>query len=311
MDVVGISGKPVERRGCVNADSETHSLSSVLWGHIRLARISNLPTVITNVAAGAALADALWGEAFSPLALLVLSLAMALFYTAGMYLNDYVDYGVDCRERPERPLPTGVISRKTALRFVIGYFVVGLLLVAYARLWALIPGVVLVGVIVLYDCWHKNNPLSHWTMALARSLVYVTVFVALGGTDITYLLIAALLMLLYVAGLTYIARSETGSDFRRYWPILLLLLPAAYFWWQTRGLFLLVPVAFAMWCGWSLWFVYRGKNKSIGDGIVRLIAGIALLDAMVLAAGGFGFLAAAAVCMFMLTRSLQGFVAGG
>ena len=294
----------------MTADSEPRSLLSVLWGHVRLARLSNLPTVITNVAAGAALADALSGEAFSPLALLVLSLAMAMFYTAGMYLNDYVDYPVDCKERPERPLPQGVLSRQTALLFVIGYFAVGLLLVAYVRLWALVPGVALVGVIVLYDCWHKNNPWSHWTMALARSLVYVTVFVALGGTNITYLLIAAILMLLYVASLTYIARSETGTDFRRYWPIFWLLLPAAYFGLQTRGLFLLVPVAFAMWGGWSLWFVYRGKNKSIGGGIVRLIAGIALLDAMVLATGGFGFLAAAAVCMFMLTRYLQGFVAG-
>ncbi len=294
----------------MSGPARTGSLVSVLGGHFRLARISNVPTVLTNVAAGAALADALSGEAFSPLALLVLSLAMALFYTAGMYLNDIVDYAVDCKERPERPLPQGVLSRKTAFSFVIGYFVVGLLLVAYVRVWALFPGVALVAVIILYDCWHKNNPFSHWIMALTRSLVYVTVFVALGGTDVLHLLIAAILMLLYVAGLTYIARSETGHDFSRYWPIILLLLPAAYFGFQTDGLFLLVPAAFLLWCGWSLWFVYRREHRSIGGGIVRLIAGIALLDALVLATDGFGLLTIAGIGMFMVTRCLQGYVAG-
>ncbi len=306
----GTSSGPVERHVIVSAGSGPNTLATVLWGHVRLARLSNLPTVITNVAGGAALAGALSGEAFAPAALLALSLALSLFYTAGMYLNDYVDYPLDCKERPERPLPQGIVSRQTALWFVGGYFAVGLLLLACVRVWALAPGVALVGVIVLYDCWHKNNPLSHWTMALTRSLVYVTVFVALRGTDVPAMLLAALLMLLYVAGLTYIARSETSKDFGRYWPILLLLLPAAYFGWQTRGLFLLVPAAFVLWCSWSLGFIYRVKNKSIGGGIVRLIAGIALLDAMVLATGPYGFLAAAAVGMFMLTRTLQGFIAG-
>ena len=33
------------------------------------------------------------------------------FYTAGMILNDLLDYEVDVRERPERPLPSGAVSR--------------------------------------------------------------------------------------------------------------------------------------------------------------------------------------------------------
>ena len=36
---------------------------------------------------------------------------MALFYTAGMILNDVLDDDVDRRERPERPLPSGAVSR--------------------------------------------------------------------------------------------------------------------------------------------------------------------------------------------------------
>ena len=281
------------------------------WGgHLRLARISNLPTIFTNVWAGAALAG-IWDRGSAALlSVAILSLALALFYTAGMYLNDYLDYHVDCKERPERPLPRGTISRSSALGCIIGYFVIGLVLLAVVRPVALIPGGGLVGVIVWYDCWHKNNCYSHWIMALARALVYVTTFVALGGSNLVLLLGASVWMLLYVAGLTYIARSETRPDLLRYWPSALLVLPALYFGWQATDGWRWVSVMFLVWCGWSLSFVYRRVNKSIGGGIERFIAGIALLDAMVLASGGFSLLVYAAIGMFVLTRGLQRYIAG-
>jgi len=290
-------------------------LGAGVMTHLRLARISNLPTIATNVLAGAALAE-LWRDGatgmhvseFGPVLLLIL--AMALFYTAGMYLNDYCDYEIDCRERPERPLPAGLLSRATVLVCVCGYFAAGLVALALVRLPALIPGILLIGVIVLYDYRHKNNPLGHWVMALARSLVYVTTFVALAGVHMWPLVIAAIWMLLYVAGLTYIARNETRNDFRRYWPVGFLLAPAVYFVWQTAGVLFFVPVLFVLWCGFSLWFVYRQRDKRIGGGIVRLIAGIALLDAMVLAAGGLMWLVVVSLGLFVLTRLLQRYIPG-
>ena len=45
--------------------------------------------------------------------------AMALFYTAGMILNDLLDYDVDLRERPERPLPSGRDRGRRGLTAVI------------------------------------------------------------------------------------------------------------------------------------------------------------------------------------------------
>ena len=42
---------------------------------------------------------------------------MALFYTAGMILNDVADLEVDRRERPERPLPSGAVSRTALAAF--------------------------------------------------------------------------------------------------------------------------------------------------------------------------------------------------
>ncbi|HEX2137225.1 MAG TPA: prenyltransferase, partial [Microvirga sp.] len=62
---------------------ETLSAATLL----RLGRVSNLPTVWTNVAAATAIAggDPLSGRAASVFA------AMTLFYLGGMYLNDAFD----------------------------------------------------------------------------------------------------------------------------------------------------------------------------------------------------------------------------
>ena len=58
---------------------------------LRLGRVSNLPTVWTNVLAGTALAGGDWNGRRSALVLL----AMSLFYVGGMYLNDYFDRAID------------------------------------------------------------------------------------------------------------------------------------------------------------------------------------------------------------------------
>ena len=70
-------------------------------GWLQLARVSNTPTVVSNSVAGAlAVPDA--G------AVAVVAGAMALFYTAGMILNDLLDLEVDRASAPSgrcRPAP--------------------------------------------------------------------------------------------------------------------------------------------------------------------------------------------------------------
>ena len=73
---------------------------------LRLGRVSNLPTVWTNVLAGLVLAGGDWYEWRT----FVTLVAMSLFYVGGMYLNDYFDRSIDARERPGRPLPAAHIS---------------------------------------------------------------------------------------------------------------------------------------------------------------------------------------------------------
>ena len=77
--------------------------------HLALARVSNAPTVVSNVLAGVALASVVAPVTVS--GTFLLAVALVLYYTAGMYLNDLFDLELDRRERPERPLPSGRVSR--------------------------------------------------------------------------------------------------------------------------------------------------------------------------------------------------------
>jgi hypothetical protein len=51
----------------------------------------------------------------------ILLVAMSLFYTGGMYLNDAFDREFDARSRPERPIPAGQVSAQAVFTSRIRY----------------------------------------------------------------------------------------------------------------------------------------------------------------------------------------------
>ena len=76
---------------------------------LQLARVSNTPTVVSNTVAGAVLASA----AADAGTVAVVAVAMALFYTAGMILNDVLDLEVDrASGRSGRCRPAQVIPQR-------------------------------------------------------------------------------------------------------------------------------------------------------------------------------------------------------
>ncbi|HEY3058348.1 MAG TPA: UbiA family prenyltransferase, partial [Chloroflexota bacterium] len=111
---------------------------------LTMARVSNSPTVATNVLAGAALAGATAAGWEIP----ALIVAFVIFYTAGMLLNDVCDYGWDLVNRPDRPLVVGAVARPVALVTSLAMLSAagGLLFILNTR--AFLAGLVLTGLIV-------------------------------------------------------------------------------------------------------------------------------------------------------------------
>ena len=272
---------------------------------LELARVSNTPTTVSDTVAGAVLVSAAAGA--GPVA--VVAVAMALFYTAGMVLNDVMDLELDRRQRPERPLPSGRVSRGAAVAVVAGLFVAGELLLVLEGWEPALAGLGLIALIVVYDAWHKGNALSPVLMAACRAMVYVVAGLAIAGALHAELWGAAALLLAYVVGLTQVAKAE-GSGIAARWPVVAVLAPAAY--WAKElpdPAVALLIAAFLVWAGYALWLVLA--RHRIGPGVVRLIAGIAVYDALVVA-GADGSAVAVGVCLaaFALTVALQTKIAG-
>jgi hypothetical protein len=290
------------------SEARTHpSVRQRLHGYLALARISNSPTVLSNVLAGAAVA----GTVEPDPTVALLGIALVLFYTAGMFLNDLCDYAVDRRERPDRPLPAGSVSRLEATLVVAALFGLGSALLFYVGQASFLSGMLLVTVVILYDLWHKTNPLSPLVMAGTRVLVYLTAFLAFSLQVSGSLVAVSALLALYVVGLTYIAKSETGPAMTKFWPAAVLFVPAAYFAFQAPSAAMLpLLLLFVGWIAYSISFVYLTKGRNVGGAIRRLIAGIALYDSLVLIAAGAASAAALALAAFAATLLLQRYIKG-
>ncbi|MBU1064430.1 geranylgeranylglycerol-phosphate geranylgeranyltransferase, partial [bacterium] len=81
------------------------------------------------------------------------------FTGAGNALNDYCDAEIDQINRPERPIPQGVISRKAALVYAIGLFIAGSLL-SLPLLMPLLMVIISVALVMLvsYSLYFKVRP---------------------------------------------------------------------------------------------------------------------------------------------------------
>jgi 4-hydroxybenzoate polyprenyltransferase len=173
---------------------------------LKLGRVSNLPTVWTNVLAGVALTSlTLQWRVVLPVAV-----AVSLLYVAGMYLNDAFDHRWDAEHRPERPIPAGEASARTVLR--VGFGMMGaalVVLVTTVGARAFVAGLALAGVIVLYDLTHKKTRFAPLLMGLCRVGVYFTAGLAAAPTLALPLYFGAAFLLSYLILLSSIARDET------------------------------------------------------------------------------------------------------
>jgi 4-hydroxybenzoate polyprenyltransferase len=282
---------------------------------LRLGRVSNLPTVWSNVLAGLVLAK----EGGGALASFWLVVGFSALYTAGMYLNDAFDATFDRIHRSERPIPSGEASAMSV--FVAGFAMLaaGLAIVGAVALLRLGPdskpaifsAAGLAAVIVLYDAWHKRNPLGPALMGLCRLLVYCTTALAIAGSLSWSVLSAAIAAFCYLIGLTYIAKQETLGRLTNLWPLGFLAVPFVYEALEaTVGtITTLSSIALFVWIGYAL-YLLRPPTRAIGRAVGFLIAGISLLDAMFIAGQRQPALALVAALCFALTLAFQRLVSG-
>jgi hypothetical protein len=177
---------------------------------------------------------------------------------------------------------------------------------------ALASGLGLSAFIVLYDAYHKQNPVSPLTMAACRVMIYVAVGFSVRAALTPGVLLGIACLLFYLIGLTYAAKQEAFNRLPRLWPLACLGVPVLLGAALAREQPSVWPflVLFSGWMVYALSFLRQGPRRAVPQAVVRLIAGISLLDAVLIAfAGPSGWaLLAAAFCL--LTRVFQRFIPG-
>ena len=165
---------------------------------------------------------------------------------------------------------------------------------------------------MLYDAWHKGNPLSPVLMGgvpgdgLRRRRRWRS-----PGALNAELWGAAAVLLVYLVGLTQVAKAEGGGIAAR-WPVVAVLAPGRLLGQGAAGRSRsrCCSPRSSLWAGYALWLVLA--QHRIGAGVVRLIAGIAIYDALVVAGAG-GSAAAPCSCAWppsLPTIALQTKIAG-
>jgi 4-hydroxybenzoate polyprenyltransferase len=171
-----------------------------------LGRVSNLPTVWSNC-----LCASILGDTISNLHFLNIFAGTSLIYIGGTYLNDYCDTDFDREHCPERPIPSGKIARETVLVLAVLLHVIGLLLIGLVNITSFGYALLLTLLTVSYNVSHKKQTFSVFFMAGCRSCVYFITGAA-AFTGVTQIItIAAILMFVYICGITYLARGEHTS----------------------------------------------------------------------------------------------------
>lgn len=291
------------------------SLRENITGLIALSRLSNLPTIFTNCFAGVSLVHPAalsrpgeWGPVCGGLCAL---------YCAGMILNDICDRKADAAERPERPLPSGSVSVKTATIMTAALFLAGILLAGRTP-EAMICVLLLGGLIMAYDFFHRGNPAAPLLMGSCRSCVYlasgyaITAATPMSPTPAAgaaaapaSLWLPAALLGVTVACITGIAAKEAVAKHRpSAVPGAILALTAAF----LAGTSFSNPLAFSaalLLLGWVLFSLSFAYRKHMAGGAARatahLLAGICLLDAVFIFHSGRNDYGFAALALFVVT----------
>lgn len=196
--------------------------TSRLFAYLQLTRPANVITAIADIWAGFAIAGAWtyividWGSGSNEflINLAWLSLSTIGLYAGGVAFNDVFDADLDAVERPERPIPSGRVSKISAAWMSFLLLVLGVFAAAQVNLIAAGIALAVAALAVLYDYWGKHqNFIGPINMGLCRSGNLLLGIAVIPETLSTFWPLG-LIPLIFVAAITMISRGEVHGKNR-------------------------------------------------------------------------------------------------
>jgi 4-hydroxybenzoate polyprenyltransferase len=286
---------------------------------LTLLRISNAPTVISNIMVGLTLAisvhSEIWTNRLSPprletiKPLLIISIGLVLIYFAGMILNDAIDSTRDKVNRPERPIPSGVIKNRDA--WIVGFILLvsGVLISILSTTEAFVSMCILSGCVILYTFTHKWFLPAIIIMAICRGLVYLVAMSAFYAPPPYGLLIPfTIAIATYTALLSFLGRFENvKGQYKKSWIVWLLILPPfipLVFNKVSLDLAWIFLIGYIFWVCLA-WLDFKSVNSRFSAGMHKTLAGFCLLDSVLIGFLGVYHLVLVSGMCFLLTIVLH------
>jgi heme O synthase-like polyprenyltransferase len=189
-------------------------MSQQLRGYLRLMRPANIVTAISDILAGVAIAGYFTGNnegEIQPLPVVLLVLSTIGLYGGGVVFNDVFDAELDKIERPERPIPSGLIQKQSAALLGTVLLLVGIVAAFFVHMSFVPSGLIaLITAIaaLVYDKWGKHHALlGPLNMGACRGLNLLLGISILPLALYQYWAIS-LIPVLYIAAITMISRGE-------------------------------------------------------------------------------------------------------
>lgn len=190
-----------------------NKMNPTLKGYLQLTRPANLPTAAADILAGVAIAGVI-GTTSLPILIdcnitihiFLLVLASVFLYAGGVVLNDVFDHKLDTLERPERPIPSAVVTLNNAGIFGGILLFMGVVLAFTVNYYSGIIAIFLAISIFIYDAFSKKYvTLGPFNMGLCRGLNLLLGISVLGGFSYWWL---AVIPMVYIFAITLISRGE-------------------------------------------------------------------------------------------------------
>ncbi len=196
-------------------------MNAVLKGYLQLTRPANLPTAAADILAGVTIAG-IFTTSISAITPVPLEIGLKVFglvfssvclYAGGVVFNDYFDRKLDAVERPERPIPSGVVPENKAAFFGAVLFLLGLIAAFLVHPLCGWLALALIVAILLYDAFSKQfTVLGPLNMGICRGLNLLLGMSLFGFLSHWELVI---IPMVYIGAITLISQGEVHGSNKR------------------------------------------------------------------------------------------------
>ncbi len=279
---------------------------------LRLTRPANLVTAIADVLAGMAIAGYFLLPNAPAASVGWLALSTVGLYGGGVVFNDVFDADLDAIERPERPIPSGVVRIGIATVLGLVLFVIG---IGSAFAVHQTAGLLAIGITVaslVYDRFGKHHSwLGPLNMGLCRGLNLI-LGVSILPDQVQPWVWVGLIPIAYIAAITMISRGEVHGGSPAILRIASLLyalvagsIMAIAQWQRQLGTAFPFLLLFGYYIFPPLWRAVRAPiGPNIGMAVKAGVLSLIVMDAAWVAAFSSFPLAMLVICLLPLSRLL-------